>query len=519
MSDVLTYPGVYVQEIPSGVRPIIGVSTSTTAFVGRARRGLVDDPVEIFSFADYERRFGGLWTESRMSFAVQQYFLNGGRTAVIVRAYNAAGAANGGVATAQLAGPAGNLHVAAANPGSWGEHVAVVVDHDVNPDLLGAGERFNLVVTDTATGATEQHRNLSLEGGDSRFVGLVLAQQSQLLGLAEGEAVPAQRPDASPPDAETGQPIPTPLANGDDGGALADGHLTGDEPDSRGLTALEDADIFNLLCLPPLTELTDVSDATWETAAAFCRDHRAMLLIDPPAGQRTTDNATAFLATLDLGDARRNAALYFPRLRFPNPLKDGLVEEFAPCGAIAGIHARIDATRGVWKAPAGQEAGVVGTDGPIGLLTNDQQGLLNPRGINVLRTFPVFGTVVWGARTVDGADRLASEWKYIPVRRTALFIEETLQRNLQWVVFEPNDEPLWSQIRLNVGAFMHDLFRQGAFQGSSPRDAYLVKCDHDTTTQTDIDRGIVNILIGFAPLKPAEFVVVRIQQLAGQAQT
>jgi uncharacterized protein len=513
MSDVLTHPGVYIREVPSGVRPIIGVSTSTTAFVGRARRGSVDDPIEIFSFADYERRFGGLWTESRMSFAVQQYFLNGGRTAVIVRVHNRADAA-----IAELTGPAGNLHVAAANPGRWGDGVSVTVDHDVNPDLPAADQRFNLTVVDDATQATETHRNLSLDEDDSRFVTLVLSQQSQLLRVDTEEALPGQRPDPSPL-AAGGQPIPTELENGDDGDPVNDGHVTGDDPDSRGFTALEDADIFNILCLPPLAELTDVAPATWESAAGFCRDHRAVLLIDTPSGQRTTANAIAFLATLALGDARRNVALYFPRLRYPNPLKEGLVEEFAPCGAVAGIYARIDAARGVWKAPAGQEAGVVGTDGPIGLLTDTEQGLLNPRGINVLRTFPVFGTVVWGARTVDGADRLASEWKYVPVRRTALFIQETLQRNLQWVVFEPNDEPLWAQIRLNVGAFMHDLFRQGAFQGDSPRDAYLVKCDADTTTQTDIDRGIVNILVGFAPLKPAEFVVVRIQQLAGQAQT
>ena len=145
--------------------------------------------------------------------------------------------------------------------------------------------------------------------------------------------------------------------------------------------------------------------------------------------------------------------------------------------------------------------------------------MLNPLGINCLRTFPVYGNVCWGARTLDGADALASEWKYVPVRRFALFLEESLYRGTKWVVFEPNDEPLWAQIRLNVGAFMHNLFRQGAFQGTTPREAYLVKCDKETTTQTDINNGIVNILVGFAPLKPAEFVIIKIQQLAGQIET
>ena len=136
--------------------------------------------------------------------------------------------------------------------------------------------------------------------------------------------------------------------------------------------------------------------------------------------------------------------------------------------------------------------------------------------VNCLRAFPTIGRVVWGARTWAGADALASQWKYIPVRRLALYIEETLYRGTQWVVFEPNDTPLWAQIRLNIGAFMHGLFRQGAFQGSRPQDAYLVKCDSETTTQADIDAGVVNIIVGFAPLKPAEFVIIKLQQLAGQ---
>src|SRR5439155_26480859 len=149
-------------------------------------------------------------------------------------------------------------------------------------------------------------------------------------------------------------------------------------------------------------------------------------------------------------------------------------------------------------------------------LTDPENGLLNPLGLNCLRLFPVVGPAVWGARTLQGADILASEWKYVPIRRLALFLEESLYRGTQWVVFEPNDEPLWAQIRLNVGAFLQNLFRQGAFQGRSAREAYFVKCDGETTTQSDRDLGIVNILVGFAPLKPAEFVIVRIQQIAGQ---
>jgi phage tail sheath protein FI len=212
-----------------------------------------------------------------------------------------------------------------------------------------------------------------------------------------------------------------------------------------------------------------------------------------------------------------HAVVYFPRVKMPDSLKENRLGTFAPGGAIAGIIARTDAQRGVWKAPAGIEASFSGVREFTYKLTDGENGRLNPLGLNCLRSFRAYGNIVWGARTLAGADQLASQWKYLPVRRIALYIEESLYRGLHWVVFEPNDESLWAQIRLNVGTFMQDLFRQGAFQGQTPRDAYLVKCDSETTTQSDIDKGIVNILVGFAPLKPAEFVFIQIQQLTKEA--
>ena len=211
----------------------------------------------------------------------------------------------------------------------------------------------------------------------------------------------------------------------------------------------------------------------------------------------------------------RNAALYYPLLAQPNPLRENTIETFSPGGAVAGVIARTDAQRGVWKAPAGLDATLNGVPALTVPVADGDSGQLNPLGVNCLRAMSGIGRVVWGARTMQGADRLASEWKYLPVRRTALFIEESLFRGTQWVVFEPNDEALWSQIRLNVGTFMNNLFRQGAFQGTTPREAYFVKCDRETTTQADVDLGVVNIHVGFAPLKPAEFVVIRLQQLSG----
>jgi phage tail sheath protein FI len=185
---------------------------------------------------------------------------------------------------------------------------------------------------------------------------------------------------------------------------------------------------------------------------------------------------------------------------------------------VAGVIARTDAQRGIWKAPAGVDAAVNGVAGTAVRLTDADSGRLNPLGVNCLRTFPTAGTVVWGARTLRGADQLGDEYKYLPVRRLALFLEESLYRGCQWAVFEPNDEPLWSQLRLNVGTFLHGLFRQGAFAGRTPREAYYVACGSDTTSPADVAAGVVNVVVGFAPLAPAEFVVVTVRQSAGQAQ-
>ena len=283
-----------------------------------------------------------------------------------------------------------------------------------------------------------------------------------------------------------------------------------------GLSGLEKLGnrLFNLLCIPPVDRDTDIDFL--DEAAKFCLDHRAVLLVDPPT--EWTDVAAAAAANpLVSGDNAKNAAVFFPNLQLVD--EGGNLEDFPPSGAIAGVIARTDGERGVWKAPAGTDASLAGVQSLTVTMTNLENGQLNPLGINCVRSFPVYGNVVWGSRTLRGADQLADQWKYLPVRRTALFIEESLYRGTQWVVFEPNDEPLWSSIRLNVGAFMNSLWRQGAFQGRTPRDAYLVKCDSDNNPQNDIDRGIVNILVGFAPLKPAEFVLIHIQQLAGQIQT
>jgi hypothetical protein len=291
--------------------------------------------------------------------------------------------------------------------------------------------------------------------------------------------------------------------------------IVGSQERKTGMYALLDVGIFNILCLPDVTDRSIL-----EAAQKLCEDRRAFLIIDPPEAVRTRAQAKTWMESADEGPPRhKNSAAYFPRIMLADPLDENRVKEFPPCGIMAGVFARTDAERGVWKAPAGLDAALRGVRELACKLTDPENGSLNELGLNCLRAFPVHGHVAWGARTLMGADEQASEWKYVPVRRLALFIEESLYRGTRWVVFEPNDEPLWAQIRLNVGAFMHGLFRQGAFQGGSPREAYFVKCDGETTTQNDINEGKVNILVGFAPLKPAEFVILRITQIAGEIQT
>jgi phage tail sheath protein FI len=600
MPVATTYPGVYIQELPSGVHTITGVATSITAFVGRAASGPTDEAVEIESFADYQRQFGGLSLISPMSFAVRDYYLNGGNQAVIVRLYqptfpdaatrdkaakaaaDTAAAAIGGTpadvvnavkakaatfpadpeksaaaavlaaATAAAGQPgatvkdvqaaataaankaasrsraqinANGLVLWASSPGSWGNNLRARIDAQGKDPKL-----FNLSVRDGNTGNVETYLNLSIDAANPREVGLVLKNESTLVLLASAPgALPTPHDPPAPgksvwDDIKDNTSPQTYSAvqdadRADDGGWLTTTNFTGTGKfdAKQGLYALRKTDLFNLLCIPPFQADGSIDYSIVDDAVAFCTARRAVMLIDPPPGWDTKKKALDGIAS-GVGSPTSYAAIYFPRLTQPNPLRNNQPDNFVPCGAVAGVFASTDAQRGVWKAPAGLNATLAGVPQLSVALTDPDNGDLNQVGINCLRSFPAAGRVVWGARTRRGDDRLADQWKYVPVRRTALYIEESLYRGTQWVVFEPNDEPLWAQIRLNIGAFMQGLFRQGAFQGATPAQAYLVKCDKETTTQNDIDKGVVNIIVGFAPLKPAEFVVIQIQQIAGQIQ-
>ena len=645
----VTYPGVYIQEVPSGVNTITGVATSVAAFVGYFREGPMNTPVQIFGMTDFNRVFGGLDNSSEAGYAINQFFLNGGTEAHVVRVAGGTPAR----ASVEIAdGPVGGtvvMLITAINEGEWGDNLRAYIDHNTtDPTSL-----FNLTVSRHTSQddlapvvATETYLNLSSNPTHSRYFVPVVNDASALVEVShptvdllnpDSNAIPASNGTfgiaitaaigvamdggefnvniggagaqvatlnfggATPTDliglrpfveaairaalptnpayssatveivggnrllikagrsdpaysvtsrvaitavagdslsedlgftgAGTGQTeniqeytcivanantrAQINVGDGADGDVPDAAAINGDPSLKTGIYALEDVDLFNILCIPRTADLSDTEmTAAVSTALAYCQARRAFMIIDIPRDINTVQEIKDWLDTNN-GFRSKNSALYFPRVLIPDPVNEFRARSVGASGTIAGLYARTDSTRGVWKAPAGTEATLRGLVRLDVKLTDPENGTLNPLAINCLRNFPIYGPVSWGARTLDGSDQAGSEWKYIPIRRLALFLEESLFRGTKWIVFEPNDEPLWSKIRLNLNAFMMNLFRQGAFQGTTPDKAFYVKCDAETTTQADRNLGIVNIEVGFAPLKPAEFVVIKIQQMAG----
>ena len=533
----VTYPGVYIQELPSGRHTITGVATSITAFVGRALYGPVEEPITIFSFGDYQRFFGGLAYDFPMSYAVQDFFLNGGSQAVIVRLFEQKKSTDNGKAQlAQLkeapspspsatnpSNEAQQFTLEAANPGTWGNKLTATVNIQGITDKvaenfasygLNKNDLFNLTVQVTYPNGTtdfEQFTNVTIKNTppSPNRLDLVLKNESRLLRVPLDADNQPQLPSTTPPD---GTKLEL-KENGDNGTNLSVETYEGDRNKRTGIYALENIELFNIMCIP-LDQRIAGKDV-YPKALSYCFERRAMLIVDPPTtwlGEVKNGNISQLQPT-DVGIEGLetiNAAVYFPRVIKEDPMMKNQLDTFSACGIIAGIYAATDVTRGVWKAPAGLDAGILGINSLELKLTDQQNGVLNPLGINCLRTFPIVGSVVWGDRTLRGADILDSDYKYVSVRRLTLYIEESLYQGTKWAVFEPNNENLWSALRLSVGSFMESLSRQGAFY------SYQVVCDKTTTTQRDIDLGIVNVLVQFAPVKPAEFVVIQIQQQAGQ---
>ncbi len=610
------HPGVYVEEIPSGSRPIEGVATSVAAFVGAANRGPIGEPVLIGNFGDYVSEFGEISSEQDdMGLAVQAYYLNGGGAAFICRL--ASGATHSSSVTLQdTIGPVDVMTVTATSPGTWADSLYV---RAADPKLL-----FDLEVS---LGGSVQERfyGLSLDSTRGDFVSTKVNGRSTLVrvdNVVETRQLAAQAAanltdedtDATTADTLTVQDTAAAdvmlftditdgssavaveisnisfvfdihVGNRDSGGTFTalesfssvsmlsssddfaetiingesalitvevlgtvtaaqypvtnnDGDLDGDDdgvPLGLGAAANPTAPDYTALYENTLRKFRDISiivlpgeswaaDGSGNSVIAATLSHcdrmkNRILIVDPPAGHEMDNSNT--VATMSLPTSTYSV-LYYPWVDMANPLyhpdkapdKDKTVQ-IPPSAIAAGMWSKIDAKRGVWKAPAGVEARLTGAAGLEFQVENLEQDQLNPLGVNCIRKLPNFGSVFWGARTLStNAD---PEWRYVPVRRTAIYIEESIYRGIQWAVFEPNDHPLWSSLRANIGAFMNGLFRSGAFQGQTAKDAYFVRCGlGDTMTQGDIDRGQVIVMVGFAPLKPAEFVIVRIQQKVGE---
>jgi phage tail sheath protein FI len=583
MPVTTTYPGVYIEELPNLHHSVTPAPTSVTVFIGYThpfKTLQFNTAVEIFGFADYQANFGGFfdlddWLPDYVGNAVYQFFLNGGTDAWVV-GLPASGFVDG---TGTPVDAAGNPTVDAKGNAIAGAIQATLSAATVDIDMTGPGAAANsakvtlkarepggsIPKSTNESGTVTSIQIINLRQSDKKVQNLDIADiiithgtiaetyrgvaakdiltvlgtsdkpRSQLVtaSVAPG-GMPATFPPVPPPGdtlAYAAAPPPSSSATlfnpGDYGNVFLDG------------ASLDvDVKVFNLMLLPGMSPVSEAEGAVLSDALSYCEKKRAFFIMDAPPNATTslvsppptnlplgtTPNAITMhdFWTGNTTPLSTNGAIYFPYLQTVNPLTQKSMIS-PPSGFVAGIFAKEDLGYSVGKAPAGLETTILGAPGgvvPWGRMTDMQQGTLNTDGVNCLREFTGSGTVVFGARTLESGNQAFEQWKYVPVRRTALFLEQSLYGSLGWAVFQPNAQPLWDALTQEVAAFMLTLFRQGNyFQGNTPSEAFLVKCDSTTTTQQDIDNGVVNILVGFAPLKPAEFVVIQIAQLAGQTQS
>jgi uncharacterized protein len=538
-----TYPGIYVEELLSNSHTITAAPTSVTVFVGythpyKTAPTTFGQAIQIFSFSDYQRMFGGLysvdWLVDDVGQAVNEFFLNGGAVAYVV---GLQASFHDLLTKTASAVPAPTLTVPGATAGTGIEFTGLepvdgntqltVSITNVRASVSGSGTNDLADLIVTYGSRTETYRRVTLNPAPAPAdAGNTLAKR-----LGTATAPVSSLVSVSIPSGDTGYPAAWPFA-------LAPTPLTATMPTDPFTTyspgdfaatfqadsPLDKVQIFNLLLTPGVWDLPVVSEAL-----AFAERKRAFMIMDPPADAGADYSSSPLPLIGDImSDAvpgrtipkSQNGALYFPYLRSQDP-QTGAPVTIAPSGYVAGIYSAEDTRRGVWKAPAGLETIISDTSGvvPSGVMTDDRQGTLNPMGVNCLRGFPGIGTVVWGARTSVAANPAYQQYRYVSVRRMALFLEQSLYSSLGWVVFEPNDTPLWVSIRTTINNFMLGLFNQGAFAGSTPSQAFQVLCDATTTTPTDQANGTVNVVLAFAPLIPAEFVVLQVAQLAGQSSS
>ncbi len=566
MTVTTSYPGVYIQELPSLVHSITPAPTSVAVFVGYTHPFATPPAnylaaIQLFSFADYQANFGGFfyspWLPDYVGQAVYQFFLNGGPTCYVVglpaREYFEEGqpippslgpvevtpasvTVPGGGITFTARQPVGTPALA-ATPSSpavpaVGIQMQVVISNLQSSTPSNPNDTADIVISYGSTVETYRKVKIASLAPTSAPQPPAPLQNSGLVTVSLSEPPPTEYPSAGSPYSLVYEVPPGEKWTVVDTSDFA--------PVFAEYASLDKVPVFNLLATPGITASSVTSEAV-----AYCERKRAFYIMDtpspslPPPPLTTPPTAPAPLqpdpawnVNSLVGDVAAtlsenfpvsiNAAVYYPWLMTTDPVT-GAASTAPPSGFVAGMYGQEDNARGIWKSPAGIETALLGTTGvdPNGLMNDSQQGVFNQNALDCLRQFPGIGTVIFGARTTAGADANTSQqqWKYIAVRRMALFIEQTLYANLTWAVFEGNSTPLWNALTQEVTAFMLSLFRQGAFAGSTPSQAFVVQCDATTTTPADVANGIVNILVGFAPLVPAEFVVVQIAQLAGQAQS
>ena len=553
----LLHPGVYVREIPSGTRTIEGVPTSVTIFVGETERG----PLEVTRingrteytrlFGRYRRRRNGLTEPNSerllMPYALDGFYSNGGTSAYILRLYNRTEVITDleapDPATAvrsELGGGAEFLE--ASSPGAWGNNIHVVTALSTDGDT----NRLRLAVFYMSPGSTtaelvEEWNRLSDDPDDENYIVDVLRRSSYIRWRtgAPLSDFPTTREnsDSAPFPTAAALGTATNLTNGIfSGGSGGDGDFTDDLNVflTDQLLGVDDASLLvaaSSRMLPDApSEFSDDEFINFQNAfigyADNNRPQRDLFFIGDLPSLRTFADPITEASGLGSGltstvTSTEYNAVYWPHIEVsdPDPMAVGRDPTIIipPAGYVAGIYARTDGRRGVWKSPAGTEAQISGVQAFSFEVLDVHQDTLNPRAVNALRRIPagpIPSLVIWGARTRQPS----SEWRYIPVRRTAIFLRKSIYTSIQWAVFEPNDYRLWQTLRNTIGAFMEIQFRNGAFAGETSRVAYFVKVDAETTTPDDQAAGIVNILVGFAPLRPAEFVVVSLQQMAGRSR-
>ena len=503
--------GIQVQEERGPDQLILRQPAARPAFVGRTLRGPVDRPVLIKGFADFQHTFGGLWQPSMLGYAVEQFFDNGGAEALIVRVVN-------GARPATLTLPAGaqQLVLRAARPGTR-EFLRVCIDYDNIPDA--EADEFNLTVQRVrAAGAPqvedqEIFTNLSVQPESPRYVQAVLAASELIQAQTP---MPSRRPDRTI-DAASGLAIGYVYSNtdGDDGGQLSDYDLIGSAADRTGLFALDNADYFNFLCLPPIARDRDVGASALLVAARYCRARRALLVVDPPNSWQTADDALRGLAGFDLHS--EDAVMYFPRILAHDKLR-GRFEAFAPCGATAGLIARGDAQAPLWESVKTDEPVLRPGYRPACLVTEQARAKLAALGVNTLQSVRAAQRSTLRARTLAAGNAAASEWRYLEARRLSLFIVNSIERGTRWVAMVQPHRAVAEQVESQVRAFFEELHRAGTFADRSAEDAYFVICDRRLNDPAAANTRCFQLLIGFAAARLGEFRCYRITHAASASE-